>query len=738
MAMAMASSSPSSAQPLPPLPSDSAADQTSWADASDFLSLVCTELQVGELVHGENFSLFESMSALEIMDPKMDAGMTTSGPNTIEDAVERGAAPVSLGASEIVDIMDHLLACEATWHKGYSLAQTVFSCLYLLNLDRTSPNALLHAYCRTTRATCSLVRAAVSAAHTNEEEELFTIAFGLALEGEGDSKCLSGLHSVEEVVTRQLKGSKGVTVKKKVAEDIEPLQEDPNLEEGYCQAVLSRVRFRKAFYHTVVYMNKPQGRGLEMAHKHITAALSELRSIQESSEFLSRSCDGSSNSGKTTASGRRAIGFDASVNRRLSAPTPPRSINIVSWPETLAYFEKLLQDLDLVCSFSTKLSLEQLLQVLVDFQKREPDLVARAFLQILLVQDGKLFGQDRISDVLHGAFNLPQNVNNKEFESDDFISKSGELTLYLLRILCTNTAWQRRKLGKLLSEWGVLLQQADVISEGLLQKTLAPLKDKDWWENVIMGWAAEQTCWIARHFLMLGFQLELYSPSEYCMVYWYLDHVLLTELHYKQVKERPENKQATNSEVLDSFKKKGKKKKGSLKASEREIQTTPSVLLLQCYIDSCKGLSWMLAALTVDRKLGHRQTIFNTEQERFLQRFELFHKVPVPQSLSYIHFKEYSSQKNLSIKEQYQWSNHYFMTLQQHLKDLVHSLAKASNQSSISHSQRITEIRQLEQVALRNRIVLQIVDQAGPGDSLKVSFEFSQHPCFAVAAIKKT
>ena len=49
----------------------------------------------------------------------------------------------------------------------------------------------------------------------SQEEELFTLAFGLPLEGEGDVKCLSWLHLVEECVIRQLKGSKGITSKKK-------------------------------------------------------------------------------------------------------------------------------------------------------------------------------------------------------------------------------------------------------------------------------------------------------------------------------------------------------------------------------------------------------------------------------------------------------------------------------------------------------------------------------------------
>lgn len=51
-----------------------------------------TELQLGELVHHQKlFGLFEAMSAIEMMDPKMDAGMTCNkdpaGPLTFDIAV---------------------------------------------------------------------------------------------------------------------------------------------------------------------------------------------------------------------------------------------------------------------------------------------------------------------------------------------------------------------------------------------------------------------------------------------------------------------------------------------------------------------------------------------------------------------------------------------------------------------------------------------------------------------------
>lgn len=43
------------------------------------------DLELGELAHDDLFGLFEAMSAIEMMDPKMDAGMhqTTNGTKKI-------------------------------------------------------------------------------------------------------------------------------------------------------------------------------------------------------------------------------------------------------------------------------------------------------------------------------------------------------------------------------------------------------------------------------------------------------------------------------------------------------------------------------------------------------------------------------------------------------------------------------------------------------------------------------
>ena len=65
-----------------------------WKEVtSDFRDAV-QELSLGELLHDEMFGLFEAMSAIEMMDPKMDAGMRCNRqerrPLNFKTAVQEG------------------------------------------------------------------------------------------------------------------------------------------------------------------------------------------------------------------------------------------------------------------------------------------------------------------------------------------------------------------------------------------------------------------------------------------------------------------------------------------------------------------------------------------------------------------------------------------------------------------------------------------------------------------------
>ncbi|WOL00497.1 N-alpha-acetyltransferase 35, NatC auxiliary subunit [Canna indica] len=711
-------------------PSIPAGDQTVWADAGPLITAACNDLQDGELIHGENFSLFAAMSALEIMDPKMDSGMENSGYRSIEEAIENNVAPVPLSldptvdVQRTIDVIDHLISCEATWHKGHSLAQTVFSCIYLLRIERTSSHALLHSYCRITRATCNAVISVVSEARTHEEEDLFTMAYGLPLKGDGDEKCLSILNSVEETISRQLRACKVQSSKKKPLEDIEPLQKNPELEEGYCRALLCRLRFRKHYYHVLMSMRKPQGKGLELARKHVVSCLSELAYMSKSFEFLRSSSFGSYQDAiesSTTASGCRPIGFDASLNSKLSAPTPPRATHILSWKKAVEYFQKLLHDLDFVCSLNLESMLEDLLCFIVQFQKLQPDLVARAHLQLLLVQNGKLYGKEFFHDIISKALGLPELTRDKEFQKNEFIVQLGQLIVNLLKILCTNTAWQRRKLGKCLQDWSVLSLQLEMAFKREFGELTNVMVDENMCMKVsrhLLLWTEEHTYWIASRFLTLGFELELYSPHEYCMVYWYMCVVFM------KLMEKMQLRVAVHSE---NSQRRGKKKKDHAKDQIRDAVFSSSCLLIHCYICLSEGLAMILAALHNESNTFKVASPFNGEEERFVQHFELLQKAHVPDQISYYIFKESTVNVQISsvVKE------NYFREAQRIITSLRGCFA--------GNPDKLLELQQLEQVAERNRVAINVINQIGAHDpSLRVSFEFSHHPHFAIAVIRRS
>ncbi|XP_038878365.1 N-alpha-acetyltransferase 35, NatC auxiliary subunit isoform X1 [Benincasa hispida] len=718
----MATHAPQIASPIP------SGEHTVWADVSPLLEAACGDLQDGELIHGDNFNLFSAMSALEIMDPKMDSGMICKY-YSVDEAIENGAAPIPLSFDRTVDvqctidIMDHLLSCEATWHKGHSLAQTVFSCIYLLRPDRTSSHALLHSYCSVIRATCKAVIAVVSDARTHEEEDLFIMAYGLPLSGDGDDKCLSMLNAVEETICRQLRACKSPLLKNRAPEDLEPLQSTFDLEEHYCRALLCRLRFRKHFYHVLACMRRPQGRGLELARKHIASCLLELDLIRNSSTFLSNNSFGISKDDledMTTASGRQPLGFDSSLNCRLSAPTPPRAIKLLSWKKALDYFVKLLHDLDNICSYSLDPFLEGVFRFVVQFQKSHPDLVARSLLQFLLVQDGKLYGKDPLYAVITKAAGLPESAKNHENQKNQYIVQLGQLVLNLLKVLCTNSAWQRRKLGKILQDWRVIYMQMEMAFKKDFSEILSISNGENAWMKIfqhILIWVEEQTYWISSRFLVLGFELELYSPGEYCMVYWYLSVVLIKLVEKIHLRALMSN---------GTGKRKGKKK-GASKDIGKDFQIPPAVSFLQCQICLAEGLVMMLAALRNEHMIAQSPSPFNSEYERFSQHFELLQKACIPDNITFDSYEQSTCLARISDLVTYNC-----------FKD-AQKIAKELKSSFSNDPEKLVELRRIEQVAEHNSVALNLIHKVGGLDpSLKISFEFNHHPYFGTALVKRS
>jgi len=104
-----------------------------YVGIAPLLAAACEQLGVGEMVQSSTFSLFDAMSAVEVGNPKMDAG---ARPQVARVALAERPLPLDLSKAQLLSWMDHLLCLEATWHVGGALAQTVYSSTHMMQLSR--------------------------------------------------------------------------------------------------------------------------------------------------------------------------------------------------------------------------------------------------------------------------------------------------------------------------------------------------------------------------------------------------------------------------------------------------------------------------------------------------------------------------------------------------------------------------------------------------------------------------
>lgn len=107
-----------------------------WLDATAFLERGCGALHPEELVHGEDFSLYEAMLAIQIGDTKMDIGLRREQGPSLAEELASGHAPLALSLATLEQLGMQLMQAEATWHLGSMLPTTVFSSLYMLDIPR--------------------------------------------------------------------------------------------------------------------------------------------------------------------------------------------------------------------------------------------------------------------------------------------------------------------------------------------------------------------------------------------------------------------------------------------------------------------------------------------------------------------------------------------------------------------------------------------------------------------------
>nr|XP_040228403.2 N-alpha-acetyltransferase 35, NatC auxiliary subunit [Anopheles coluzzii] len=603
------------------------------------------DLKLGELVHDSTFGLLEAMSAIEMMDPKMDAGMSCNReatPLTFDTAVETGQIKLNnLLAKESIGIIDAVYSCTVSWLEGHSMAQTVLTCLYLHKPNRIECKTM-RSFSIAIQKIINLIRNFIIRANVYEEEDFQHSSFDYNLSEEvTETKAMNMLKAAEEELIKKTK-------------DTEDEREREEL-----QALLARVRFTRLLLHSLVGMYPlKQGNwryGQEVAAqtavplktemidivKSLNGALELAQAIEKTIELGTQPVEGSD--------APNPMGFSMMVNQRLLPPTFPRSTKIKDRQLSIQYLTELIQRIKHACKIANCTSYHAALNFLMDFNKKfTPCLLSRSIPQTLYLPAGRLvFGVKPLIEVLKESvrafiappalrpdnplYNNPFAINciNSFFEYH-------EQTFYSLFAICGyNRARQRDHLGLLLLNFAHLQDGAERVDVYL--HSLTPRSENSRHLACFGTWVFYHCLRAMSFYLLAGLELELYSVHEYLYIFWYLYQYLFSWIVSALTRAETflaEQEYAADPKAAKANQKKPKSKKRKTKTDVKEILFNEAMEML------CGGYYKALVGFYKEDRIPEPLPLFDNEQVRFEHRFAPFANLSTPPPMPYSEFRQ--------------------------------------------------------------------------------------------------
>lgn len=686
-----------------------------WVDiTSDFFNHI-QDLKLGELLHdGQLFGLFEAMSAIEMMDPKMDAGMLCNRghpkPLTFQEALKAGKLKIeNLSPSEIIGIMDATMACIASWLEGHSLAQTVFTNLYL-HQPHSIVNRTLKSFCIAVYKLLDCIKYCINKAQVFEEEDYQSMGYGYRLESTPqtgntydatlkvtEQKCISMLREQEEELNKKAKQEKD--------------------EESLWPALAARIRFTRMFFQSLLLITKRETQGGADCVALLNGCAEMMKVI------IKTACKGTQP--EEDSDTPNPMGFEPMVNHRLLPPTFPRYTRIKPRAEALQYFDELISRLRHAWKITSCHNFHTALDFFMDFSKQRSCILSRSALQLLYIcpspaaiaasaQGNTSIGtnvyQNAFIEILKEsvrsfvnppvpAAKSPSSWANPQEVVELFLVRCVRPFALLLQICGHNRARQRVKLALLIDEFAALQEEAENVDKHLLN-------DLGTTRSYYSTWIQYHVMRIMISYLVSGLELELYSVHEYYYIYWYM-----YEFIYGWWSSSLSRAEVLYNQSLST------KQKGARKQKKRSKPYAREALLCQVMMNLSGGFYKALLGFNNHGKLKQPESEFDNEAVRYKHRFSAFSVSSPPQ----IHYPDFKRMIQPFALEG--WTMLYLAGCKhfQHARALLESMTPDP------------EVNDLLKVAKTNFIVLKLL--AGGHkvrDFVQPQFDFSVHRNFPI------
>lgn len=280
----------------------------------------------------------------------------------------------------------------------------------------------------------------------------------------------------------------------------------------------------------------------------------------------------------------------------------------------------------------------------------------------------------------------------------------------LVQIIGNNRARQREKLGFIIEDF-TTLQEEGASLDHILNTMLIQQKSQNLTNSCYRTWVVYNNLIVMSHYLLYGFELDLYSNYEYHYIYWYLGEMLYSWLisNLNQVDQCISISAILNSEGGKKDKNKAKKKgKTTL---EKDIQ------LMYGHRFMCRAYYAAMKAFGLEKKISEPNEEFNDEELRFQNRF-----LPFKAFSNYAQFKD----KDLQFLHEFNNEPLKIFSSAQELFEKAKNIYEELNDFNSSTI--------CAKVAKTNFIVMRLLS-SGMKKINQLEFDFSAHPHYPIIRI---
>ncbi|WIA23580.1 hypothetical protein OEZ85_000294 [Tetradesmus obliquus] len=337
----------------------------------------------------------------------------------------------------------------------------------------------------------------------------------------------------------------------------------------------------------------------------------------------------------------------------------------------------------------------------------------------------------------------------------------------VIQALLTNRSRCRRRLRRGLEDWGNLYQHG--LNADNSPQFQAYMVVHGWtWANEHPGdiagplatWVEVETCSVMLAHLLMGFELSLYEPADYAMVYWYVDLLgMVWQQGSKHLQEQqpalittpgPTHKKGSSSssstaaglggaKLPSKASAKGSKAAAAAAAAAKAAQqqqqqptkhsssssdahlhssgsSKPEWLLSNLILEAQRQLAMgtlrLMMALPLLELYKHPELPFNSEAQRFDQRFAAFHSLQRPEPLVYEQFVTSTSVEGVEPVQLLRLAGESFKRAQQACGVAL----KGPSSLPISQQQQL-DLKAMDRVAATNGIAVMLLARTAASSS---------------------